>query len=128
MEYGVYSYIGKNLILHRSDSAMKLTFGKYRGRSLEDVPDDYLVWVLDHAESAGPTLKEAIRRHLGLDGTSNENGNGHGGGLLPAELQEALRSWHRRMALRFHPDRGGSNEQMQSIQEGYEELRRIFGL
>jgi curved DNA-binding protein CbpA len=36
--------------------------------------------------------------------------------------------WYRDLALHFHPDRGGSNEAMQAINEANNRLRRMVGL
>lgn len=110
---------------------MQMPFGKYKGWSLEDVPDDYLVWVLDYATSAGPTLKAAIRQRLGLDpqpqpapGASYASDSG-----LPTDrVRQSVQSWYRRMAMKYHPDRGGSDAQMQAIGEAYQELLRILAL
>lgn len=39
---------------------MKMPFGKHRGEDLEDIPDDYLVWILDNLDDLSPTLRRAI--------------------------------------------------------------------
>jgi hypothetical protein len=47
----------------------------------------------------------------------------------PAVDWEALvRTWHREMALRFHPDRGGSIEAMAAVNIAAERLRELVGV
>jgi hypothetical protein len=43
-----------------------------------------------------------------------------------ATLEPVLRQWYHQMALRFHPDRGGSNEAMQIINYANDALRRLI--
>jgi Putative quorum-sensing-regulated virulence factor len=42
-----------------------LTFGKYRGKRLRDVPPEYLLWVLANCHRISPHLRAAIRTYLG---------------------------------------------------------------
>jgi hypothetical protein len=44
----------------------------------------------------------------------------------PLAWEPVVQTWYRRMALHFHPDRGGSVEQMQTINYAHDELRRLF--
>jgi curved DNA-binding protein CbpA len=39
-----------------------------------------------------------------------------------------IRQWYRGLVLDFHPDRGGSHEAMQAINEAHERLRKLAGL
>ena len=41
-----------------------LGFGKYRGQALKDVPESYLLWVLDNFEGLWPQTRRAIERYL----------------------------------------------------------------
>ena len=43
-------------------------------------------------------------------------------------LAGAVARWYRAMAAKYHPDRGGSTEQMQAINDAYAELRRALGV
>jgi hypothetical protein len=43
------------------------------------------------------------------------------------DLAEVLRTSYRQLVLDFHPDRGGSTEAMQAINEAYNRLRKIIG-
>ena len=104
---------------------MQMPFGKYKGRPLSSVPDDYLLWVLDNVESLSPTLRRAIEARLGVapPPPPPPPPTGH----LVA-IEKVIRSWHRQMALKYHPDRGGSHEQMLIVNEGAELLKQLAGL
>lgn len=123
---------------------MKMPFGKYKGGDLEDIPDDYLLWVLDNCELRSPTLRRAIHERLGLDWEPNDEGEGptvgrgrtaapppppqpppSGGApvaAVRAAVLDAVRQWHRRAALAHHPDRGGSVAVMQAINAAADDL------
>jgi hypothetical protein len=91
-----------------------MTFGKFRGQDLADIEDEsYLRWVLEKANALSPTLREAIRARLGLPPTPP---NGQAIASVINKAHDVLRSVHREMALRYHPDRkGGSNTAMAAI-------------
>jgi hypothetical protein len=47
-----------------NDGGMKVTFGKYRGEFIKNVPINYLVWVLDNCVNISPKLKLAIHNFV----------------------------------------------------------------
>lgn len=113
---------------------MKMPFGKHKGVDLEDVPEDYLIWVLDKCDNAGPTLRAAIRQVLGLEpqdeyarppptASWGEPSRPDVGRVKRAVL-EAVKRWHRTHAMRNHPDRGGSVQVAQAINSAMDELTR----
>ena len=54
------------------------------------------------------------------------NGRRLQGGV--GDLGEKLKAWHRGLAKKWHPDRGGSTEAMQAVNDGLELFQKIFGL
>jgi hypothetical protein len=97
-----------------------MPFGKHRGLPLEEVPDSYLMWILDNVTLDNrPSLREAIRLRLGLPRTDSRTG---------ANLDGLVKSWYRRLSMDFHPDRGGSHEAMIAINEAHERLRKLLGM
>jgi hypothetical protein len=100
---------------------MRMPWGRYRYWDLEQVPDSYLLWVLDCCEKVSPTLREAICRRLGVrQGAARE-------APIP-DWDEVLRTWYRQLVLDFHPDRGGSTAAVQAVNEAYHRLRKMVGL
>ena len=100
---------------------MRMPWGKYRGRELSQTPDSYLLWVLDHCDYISPTLKNAIEEQLNLK-------NSHVHPPAPPPWTSLLQGWYRQLALDFHPDRGGTNEEMRAITEAYSRLKKLLGL
>jgi hypothetical protein len=100
------------------DGLPRMPFGKYRGQLLEDVPTDYLEWLLD-AFPLRPFLRRAVERELTI-----RAGNFSVKPAAPDWLA-IIRQWHREMALQFHPDRGGHVEAMRAINLGAERLREL---
>jgi hypothetical protein len=49
------------------DTAVEMPFGKYKGRLISDVPQDYLEWFADNVK-AKPFLAEAVAKALGRKG------------------------------------------------------------
>lgn len=44
----------------------RMLWGKHNGEPLEDLPTDYIVWLLENAESMGPGLTEELQNQLKL--------------------------------------------------------------
>lgn len=93
---------------------MILQFGKYKGRDVRDVPEDYLRWIIDHQQKTlNDYQAEIIRRQS----------------LLDARLSWAERlvqAGYRSLALKYHPDRGGDNESMQQVIAAQEKLKELI--
>ena len=92
-----------------------MPFGKHKGEYLDDIPGDYLEWVLENCE-LNPYLRTAIENSLDPPVK-----------LTGSEITQAkLEQWYRTMALRFHPDKGGTDEQMKVVNACREELERVI--
>jgi hypothetical protein len=91
-----------------------MPFGKFKGRDLRHVPDDYLEWLHFEIDLREP-LKSAVRRELaareGLDYTPAATNGGR------------VKQIYYELALKWHPDKGGSTEAMQAVNEFYERLQ-----
>lgn len=87
---------------------LSMPFGKYAGRTLDQIPTDYLAWVLDHVETLKPTLREAIRLVVFGPGQDFESGRREG----IRQAIDTISCWHRKSAIKCHPDRGGDKKIM----------------
>jgi len=94
--------------------AMIMTFGKHRGKRLENIPKDYLLWVLDNC-SPQPTLLRAIKQVLGL---SDEP--------TTAISTDIVGPWYRKLAMEFHPDQGGTHQAMKVVNRCSELLAEMM--
>ena len=94
---------------------MIMTFGKHRGKRLENIPRDYLLWVLDNT-SPQPTLLRAIKKRLGLLDEPTT--------ALSASI---VGPWYRKLAVEFHPDLRGSHEAMIVVNRAHELLLEMGG-
>jgi hypothetical protein len=112
-----------------------MTFGKYKGRRVQDIPSSYLEWVLRECQSLEPWLRRAIQAEVcGRGRRAGEERNrasagpagSDGGSVVPWE--PVVREWYRTLARRYHPDMGGTTEQMQAINYAHDELRRLLGV
>ncbi len=92
-------------------------FGKYRGRLVSEVPSSYLAWCLRSLDRLSPWLRQAIEGELRQRDELPEQS--------VAISPEVVRDWYGRMAMEFHPDRGGSNEAMKAVNRGRELLEMM---
>jgi hypothetical protein len=107
---------------------MMMPFGKFRGWDLRRIPDDsYIVWLLDRPDLRDP-LRTAVRREAERRGFFVEEDDEPGHAVtrpcpFPRAAAEIVSSGLRALAMRHHPDRGGSTAVMQQINGAAEWLR-----
>jgi hypothetical protein len=96
----------------------RMPFGKHRGKRLCDVPLSYLVWVantcnLDYLLRR--VVEQEVERRAGQDDDPGPQPQRH----PPPSVDwwPIVKRWYGEMALRFHPDRGGSHAAMVAINE-----------
>lgn len=92
-------------------SSTVLQFGKHKGKRLDQVPEDYLRWLVGEQEKTLAEYKAEIsRREYAAE----------------ADLtweQKIVQAGFRALATKHHPDRGGSKADMQKVNAAYESLR-----
>lgn len=93
---------------------MIMPFGMHKGKRLEDVPEDYLFWVLDHCEPQ-PGLLRAIEKRLDLLDKP--------GTALSASI---VGPWRRKLSFEFHPDTGGSHQEMKVVNRAADLLAEMM--
>jgi hypothetical protein len=101
---------------------VRMPFGRYRGRSLEEVPEDYLLWL--RSIDLSDWLRDAVEDEMALRGA----GRFQEQPCRPpaADWSGVIARWYRQLALDFHPDRGGSHEAMKVVNEAYNRLRKLL--
>jgi putative quorum-sensing-regulated virulence factor len=120
---------------------MNMPFGKYKGHTLSEIPEDYLCWILDNLLDLRPTLRRAIGNELAWREESSRYGQrGHysydhassahpSSGLLVGEtdrpmMRDLIERGYRALAARLHPDLGGDTRAMQHLNALIEKLRK----
>jgi hypothetical protein len=89
---------------------------------LDQIPVSYLAWVLENCSNASPVLRLAIWKVLDScpdDGPAARP-------EAPANWAEVVTQWYRQMALRYHPDRGGTDAEMKVVNDAYERLQKLL--
>jgi hypothetical protein len=113
-----------------------MPFGRHRGEPLEDVPSDYLDWLL-RVCTLQPPLRRAVqdevarRRQWGGRRRREEPCDGTGRPASDRAVVDwagVIRTWHRQLVLRWHPDRGGTTESAQAIADAHELLKEMVGV
>lgn len=111
--------------------AVRMPWGKYRGKLLTDIPTSYLLWVVREASYAKPKLKKAIVKLLRQRGQreSFQQAEPEKKTTAPPASPDVIKSWYREMTLRFHPDRTlDDGKAMSAINHAYTRLRELLGM
>jgi hypothetical protein len=95
---------------------MIITFGKHKGKRLDEVPQSYLRWLLAECSSVSPAMRDEITKLLGDKPNTT--------GLVP----QFVGDWYRQLAREFHPDKGGSHEAMKAVNRGRDLLLQLSGV
>jgi len=98
---------------------MILHFGKYRGKSIHEVPRSYLRWLNEQPwfSDEHPWLASEVRLLLGTSESTAE------GTRSTAITTDVLKSWRRSMLARWHPDKpGGSHAAFLAVSDAVESL------
>jgi uncharacterized protein (DUF3820 family) len=52
--------------LSRLRRGMTMPFGKHKGEFVEDLPPDYVEWLLENVERLNPSLQEELEKQLAM--------------------------------------------------------------
>lgn len=120
---------------------MRMPFGKYVDWQLSEIPVGYLHWTLENLDLHEP-LRSAVEDELNTRGHESWNRycqsgsyrNGHhasneNSGLVIVEAERPIvrslvEAGYRVLALKAHPDVGGSTAQMRTLNRVIASLRR----
>jgi hypothetical protein len=104
-----------------------MRFGKYRGKELINIPDNYKYWLLD----ASRELILDLEDDLGETHEPHSNGNGHHDSAppnLPPLTKQLVEIGFKTLSKRYHPDlnNGRADERMVELNLVMEQLRKIL--
>jgi hypothetical protein len=108
--------------------AGRMPFGKHKGRLIADVPTGYLQWMLDTIHDLRPSLRYEVEQELrrrDFDPPPEREANDPS---PPVQWSAIISTWYRGLARDYHPDRGGTVEAMQAINEAHERLKKLAGV
>jgi hypothetical protein len=105
---------------------MTLPFGKYRGQDIADVPLGYIAWLLEEGRDLKPDLRRALRGELAdrLDLQPQPARRALPAPAIADAVTEIIAAGYRAVALRAHPDRGGTHEAMIAATEARDWLKQ----
>src|SRR5262245_31996949 len=100
---------------------MRMPFGKYRNVDTADLPEHYLVWLLDWPPLRDPlrsVVENELRRREGLRARAPVKIDG-------ALADQIVRAGVRQLAKAVHPDAGGDEDQMTRINVTADLIREL---
>jgi uncharacterized protein (DUF3820 family) len=82
-------------------------FGKYAGHEIAEIPTTYLIYALENF-----TLPEELNEAMRFEVFERI-------GINPSEYVGNLKKVYKQMCKKYHPDKGGTNEQMAVVNDFY---------
>jgi hypothetical protein len=132
-------------------SSAKMPFGKYRGKRLQSIPTEYLVWLRDENENLDAALRKEVLHELGRRDDVPPAADEPPPPVEPkkakaaakAEKEEetvpvrnvspmgqslggSIRMMYRSLAMKYHPDRGGSPDAMLALNELHDQVQELI--
>jgi hypothetical protein len=105
-----------------------MSFGKYKGRLVSEIPLHYLRWLAANVDIEDPRLRQAVHEALRY----REAHHAHQAPPEPArpalDAKSVIGRWYNEMVMKYHPDRFGSHEAMTAINHAHDRLRQLAGL
>jgi hypothetical protein len=123
---------------------VKMPFGKHRGKRLISIPTEYLVWLRDENEDLDPELRKAVDHELSrrddvppppgtteppkvtVPDVSGPPVEVRNVSPLGQTLAGSIRMMFRNLALKYHPDRGGSQKAMEALNELHDQVQELI--
>ena len=93
---------------------MLMPFGKHKGEPVNQLPLDYLYWLVHNTalrEPLSTVVKHAYKVAMGAYDP-------------PVKDSSDVQKAYRRLALKWHPDRGGNTSAMAALNDFMEAIKR----
>ena len=83
---------------------MKLEFGKHKGSDLQDVPREYVEWLVDSKRKDLQMYEEELVRRDSVESASQ------------SMVEKIVQAGFKAMAMKTHPDHGGNPDEFRELQ------------
>jgi hypothetical protein len=130
---------------------IKMPFGKYKNKRLSKIPTEYLEWCRDKCDTMTDDVRRAVEDEL-ADREATAKANAAAAAAAAAEtaaetavgtkeaaaprvvkvspvgqtLAGETRMVFRNLALKYHPDRGGTPEAMKALNDFHEAIQELI--
>lgn len=93
---------------------MIISFGKYKGSDLQDLPEEYLSWLIENKKQDLAVYEaEVLRRERVEAGQMSM-------------VEQIAKTGFRELSKKLHPDTGGSVTEFQALQAGMEQMKMLL--
>jgi hypothetical protein len=92
----------------------RLGCGKYGDLPLNEVPREYLEWLIRNNEEKNQSLRDELARRDLAEAASE------------SMVEQMVKLGFREMAKKHHPDSGGTSAGMQEVNAAYEKLKEML--
>lgn len=121
----------------------RMPWGKHRGELLREIPNEYFLWLLEEDRDGIQEWlrEEAIARNINIERiratsfksrhhtreqTRHNTSTPQSATIRNCQLQESIASLFRKLTRQYHPDTGGTDEQMQVVNEVRDQLIKLL--
>lgn len=91
-----------------------IPFGKHRGERLEDVPEEYIAWLIERQRSTIEMYEKELDRRRLVEESSM------------SVVEQIVSAGYKTLAKKLHPDHGGSPDQFRALAAAKEQLGIIL--
>jgi uncharacterized protein (DUF3820 family) len=108
---------------------LRMPWGRHKGKLLSEVPAPYLAWMLEECGLSTP-IRRAVLAELArwFEGQGLRVAVPVAGRASLVDPNAAVMSAYRTLCLKYHPDRGGTNEAMAALNEMLDKVRRALAV
>lgn len=104
---------------------MRMNFGTYAGRALDDVPEDYLRWALCNCHRIDQRLREAIRAKLGIDVSRSKDVDLESIRRLNL-IRDLIRDAYREVLVKYGFDGENPVLPIEAMDDFHDEIKKIL--